>query len=90
LLRWPILRTDFREPLKHVRITLRRAEEPEKRTAISLGREIGGVARAASALPFFAWSLALAATFQVEDEHALKANAAAKNARRRLDLTKKV
>jgi hypothetical protein len=78
-LRWPNLRTDVLEPLKHVRIALCRAREPEKRTANSLGCRICGDAAAASAPPFFEWALALATTSNLEDEHAVKANATASN-----------
>ena len=86
-LRWFILRTDLRDPLKHVQITLRLAREPEKRTAISLGCRIAGVAWAAIASSF-EWLRARPTTFQLEDEHALTTNAAAStNTFRPRDLT---
>ena len=76
-LRWPILRPDWRDPLKHVKVALRLAGEPEKRTAMCLGFSTLGIAADASTFPFFEWLLALATTFHFEDPHALRTNAIA-------------
>lgn len=70
-------RIDLREPVEHVQLAVRRAGEPENRTAMPFGCRSFGIAADASAPPVFESLLALATTFHPEDEHALMATATA-------------